>query len=40
MSLTTQKELQELNITLLLNPVSWEEGMGEEANFDVLTLNE
>ena len=40
MSLTTQKELQELNISLLLNPISWEEGMNEEANFDVLSLNE
>ncbi len=40
MSLTTQKELQELNISLLLNPNSWDEGMSEEANFDVLSLNE
>ena len=40
MSLTTQKELQELNISLLLNPTSWDEGMNEEANFDVLSLNE
>ena len=38
--MTTQKELQELNISLFLNPVSWDEGMNEEANFDVLTLNE
>ena len=40
MSVTTQKELQELNVQLLLNPTSWEEGMNEEANFDVLNLNE
>ena len=40
MSITTQKELQELNVQLLLNPMSWSEGMHEEANFDVLSLNE
>ena len=40
MSITTQKELQELNVQLLLNPMSWSEGMHEEANFDVLGLNE
>ena len=40
MSVATQKELQELNISLLLNPASWIEGMNDEADFDVLNLNE
>ncbi len=40
MTLSTQKELQELNVSLLLNPNSWSEGMNEEADFDVLNLNE
>lgn len=40
MSVATQKELQELNISLLLNPASWTEGMNDEADFDVLSLNE
>jgi hypothetical protein len=40
MSVATQKELQELNISLLLNPSSWIEGMNDEADFDVLNLNE
>lgn len=40
MAIATQKELQELNISLLLNPNSWTEGMNEEADFDVLNLNE
>ncbi len=40
MTVSTQKELQELNISLLLNPSSWDEGMNEEADFDVLSLNE
>lgn len=40
MSVGTQKELQELNISLLLNPTSWTEGMNDEADFDVLNLNE
>jgi hypothetical protein len=40
MAVATQKELQELNISLLLNPASWIEGMNDEADFDVLNLNE
>ena len=40
MSIATQKELQELNISLLVNPASWQEGMNDEADFDVLNLNE
>jgi hypothetical protein len=40
MTIATQKELQELNISLLLNPTSWHEGMNEEADFDVLNLHE
>ena len=40
MSIATQKELQELNISLLMNPNSWHEGMNDEADFDVLNLNE
>ena len=40
MTISTQKEIQELNISLLLNPSSWTEGMNEEADFDVLSLNE
>ena len=40
MTIATQKELQEVNISLLLNPTSWNEGMNEEADFDVLSLNE
>ena len=40
MTIATQKELQEVNISLLLNPSSWTEGMNEEADFDVLSLNE
>ena len=40
MSIATPKELQELNISLMLNPSSWDEGMNEEADFDVLSLNE
>ena len=40
MTISTQKELQEVNIGLLLNPASWNEGMNEEADFDVLSLNE
>ena len=40
MTIATQKELQEVNISLLLNPSSWNEGMNEEADFDVLSLNE
>ncbi|XP_040565654.1 dmX-like protein 2 isoform X5 [Lepeophtheirus salmonis] len=40
MTLATHKELQELDISLLLNPTSWQEGMHEEADFDVLCLSE
>ena len=40
MAIATQKELQELNISLLLNPTTWNEGMNDEADFDVLNLNE
>ena len=40
MTIATQKELQEVNISLLLNPTSWNEGMNEEADFDVLSLDE
>jgi hypothetical protein len=40
MTIATLKELQELNISLLLNPTSWNEGMNNEADFDVLNLNE
>ena len=40
MAISTQKELQELDVALLLNPNTWQEGMNEEADFDVLTLNE
>ncbi len=40
MTMSTNKELQELNYSLLLNPKSWSEGMNEEADFDVLNLNE
>ena len=40
MTISTQKELQELNVSLLLNPTSWDEGMNDEADFDVLSLND
>eukprot|EP00094_Tigriopus_californicus_P002839 TCALIF_02737-PA protein Name:"Similar to DMXL1 DmX-like protein 1 (Homo sapiens)" AED:0.22 eAED:0.22 QI:0/0.72/0.68/1/1/1/19/158/2211 len=40
MTISSQKEIQELNISLLLNPVSWNEGMNDEADFDVLSLEE
>ena len=40
MTISTQKELQELNISLMLNPSSWSEGMHDEADFDVINLNE
>ena len=40
MALSTQKELQELDVSLLLNPDTWQDGMNEEADFDVLNLNE
>ncbi len=40
MAISTQKELQELDISLLLNPNTWNDGMNEEADFDVLNLNE
>lgn len=40
MTISTQKEIQELNISLLLNPMSWNEGMNDEADFDVLSLEE
>jgi len=40
MALGTQKELQELDISLLLNPNSWNEGMNDETDFDVLNLSE
>ena len=40
MAISTQKELQELDVSLLLNPNTWQEGMTEEADFDVLNLNE
>ena len=40
MAISTQKELQELDVSLLLNPNTWHDGMNEEADFDVLNLNE
>ena len=40
MAISTQKELQELDVALLLNPNTWQEGMNDEADFDVLNLNE
>jgi hypothetical protein len=40
MAISTQKELQELDVSLLLNPNTWQEGMTDEADFDVLNLNE
>ena len=40
MAISTQKELQELDVALLLNPNTWQEGMNDEADFDVLSLNE
>jgi len=40
MAISTQKELQELDVSLLLNPNTWQDGMNEEADFDVLNLNE
>ena len=40
MAISTQKELQELDVALLLNPNTWQDGMNEEADFDVLSLNE
>ena len=40
MAIATQKELQELDVALLLNPNTWQEGMTDEADFDVLNLNE
>ncbi len=40
MTISTQKELQELNVSLLLNPNSWDEGMNDETDFDVLNLDE
>ena len=40
MAIATQRELQELDVSLLLNPNTWSEGMNEEADFDVLNLNE
>ena len=36
MAIATQKELQELDVSLLLNPNTWQDGMNEEADFDVL----
>ena len=40
MAIATQKELQELDVSLLLNPNTWQDGMNDEADFDVLSLNE
>ncbi len=40
MAIATAKELQELDVALLLNPNTWQEGMNDEADFDVLSLNE
>ena len=40
MAIGTGKELQELDVALLLNPNTWQDGMNDEADFDVLSLNE